>query len=522
MVPSSLKRRLKLASIITAGLAFAPDAYGQGTLSSRGLDSRTPSKQTAGKRIAVTEPKPSKNSSGAMLNSNTRAPVPSTPTRTQPVRVAHSNSQRAVNPTNEVETASCKSCQSAAVQIAQDPMETVFEEPSDLGWQGHVQSPNSYRFHGADCDSCDSSDVIHPLGVLAAILRNAQIRVEAATFWGDGQTLPPLVTTRRPANDPSTDGLIGRPDTIPLFGGKEMLSDSTQGVRGELGLFFDPCRTKGVLLRFFDVSTQTESYNNSGTAEPVVMRPFFSTANNAQASIAINYPGSTSGSVNASLSSELYGGNLLFRRRLARDCGGEIEFLTGYQMVHLSEDLSLVSSTTALSNSPAPLGTVSQLSDRFETENRFYGASFGLQGKIREGYWSLQGMVQLGVGNLERLVDIAGSSTITVPGTPPTTSSTTNGLLARNTNDGHYEFNTFVVSPEAAVTLGYRISRRLEATLTYTYLGLPKVARAGDQLDPDLASNLNNPLTGTPTPRFNLVESNLDLHSLSYGLQWQY
>ena len=131
-------------------------------------------------------------------------------------------------------------------------------------------------------------------------------------------------------------------------------------------------------------------------------------------------------------------------------------------------------------------------------------------------------MIKLGYGNMEQTVMIDGSSTTTVPGTPPSTNTTTNGLLARSTNDGNYVFNTFVVSPETNVTLGYRLTRRLQATIGYAYLGLPKVARVADQLDPQLASNLSDPLSGPIRPSFSLKESNFSLHSLNYGLQWQY
>jgi hypothetical protein len=364
--------------------------------------------------------------------------------------------------------------------------------------------------------------MIQPPHVVGGLLRRMQLRIEAATFWPDGQNLPQLVTTRRPANDPATDGLIGGTDTIDLFGGSNVLGETAQGIRGELGTYFNDCRSHGILLRFFDVGSNTLSYNSSPTSEPVVMRPFFSTANNAQSTIAVNYPNSTSGSLNANLSSEVYGGDILFRRLILRDCGGRLEFLAGYQTARLADSLRIDSTTTALTNTPAPAGTISQLSDHFATTNRFNGMALGLNGILRERCWSLSGMVKLGFGNMERSVAIDGNSTITVPGNPSSTNTTANGLLARNTNTGNYVMNTFIVSPETNLTLGYRLTRRLEATVGYSYLGLPKVARVADQLDPQLASNLSNPPTGASTPSFSLRESNYSLHSLDYGLQWRY
>ena len=518
MSPAKNLLRLKFASMLASSVLFLGQANAQEN-SSKPASSH----QTKRATLPTSTQKPN-----ASVNSG-RKPTVAQPARNRPVKVA---STTRTPPTNtntpkstsdetvedEVVTASCKNC--APVRIAAEPIEMEHEEPISV-LSPSVTDPESLRFHNHDCNTCGPYQIA-PMSILGGLLNNMQVKVEAATFWGDGQVLQPLVTTRRPANDPATDGLIGRADTIVLFGGGEQLSDAEQGIRGEVGLFFDPCQSRGLLFRYFDASTETDSFNSLGSIDPVVMRPFFSTADNAQSSIAINYPNSTSGSVNAALTSEVYGGDVLFRKLLRKDCAGKIEFLAGYQMARLDEQLSITSTTTALTNTPAPAGTVSELSDAFSTSNRFHATAFGFNTMMRERCWSLNGMFKLGFGNLERQVNIQGSSRITVPGNPPTTNSTTNGLLARSTNEGRYQFDTFVVSPEVALTLGYRFTRNLDVTLSYTYLGIPKVARVGDQLDPQLASNLSDPLNGLLTPRFSLAESNYSLHSLSYGLQWQY
>ena len=440
-------------------------------------------------------------------------------------------------PSSRVVQAGCKNCQAGIAHshgpiaaapsqgIAHEALEDYedYQETSDFN---EVHEDSNALVFGNSCQpctsGCESVGMIQSPHVVGSLLRRMQLRIEAATFWPDGQNLPQLVTTRRPANDPATDGLIGRTDTTNLFGGSNVLGESTQGIRGELGTYFSDCKSHGILLRFFDVGSNSLSYNSTPTSEPVVTRPFFSTANNAQSTIAVNYPNSTSGSLDAKLSSDVYGGDILFRKLILRDCAGRLEFLAGYQTARLADSLRIDSTTTALTNTPAPTGTLSQLSDHFATTNRFNGMALGLNGIVRERCWSLSGLIKLGFGNMERSVAIDGSSTITVPGNPGSTNTTANGLLARNTNAGNYVMNTFIVSPETNVTLGYRLTRRLEATVGYSYLGLPKVARVADQLDPQLASNLSNPPTGASTPRFSLLESNYSLHSLDYGLQWRY
>jgi hypothetical protein len=438
-----------------------------------------------------------------------------------------------------VQLAGCKNCQagiphthqSNPVVLQNDASSSIVEHD----YSAEFATPDVQNSSG--CDSCGSSSgescrgcnscwnqggMGTPMGFLGQLLCRTQLRIEAATFWPEGQNLPQLVTTRRPANDPATDGLIGRSDTVNLFGGNEVLGKSNQGIRGELTTYLDPSRNNGIMLRFFNAGSNNLSYDSTPTSEPVVTRPFFDTTGNAQATIAINYPGSTSGTLNANISSDVYGGDILLRHVLMRDCAGRIDFLAGYQTARLDDALSITSTTTALSNTSAPVGTISQLSDRFQTSNRFNGMALGLNGILRERAWSLSGMVKLGMGNLERRVDIDGSSTITVPGTPATVNTTANGLLARTTNIGSYTNNTFIVSPEVGLTLGYRVGRRMEATIGYSYLGIPKVARVADQLDPQLASNLSNPLTGPIRPAFQLLSSDFALHSLNYGLQWRY
>jgi len=435
---------------------------------------------------------------------------------------------------SRVEQAGCKNCQ-AGVAHSHGPIAATRNQPETYADQDLLYEPSTLSEVMYDPDSMvlgsgresgmaggTTGFFVQTPNVVGNLLGRMQLRIEAATFWPEGQNLPQLVTTRRPANDPATDGLIGRTDTTNLFGGSDVLGGAKQGIRGELGSYFDNDRSHGFLLRFFDVGSNSLSYISTPNSESVVMRPFFSTANNAQSTIAVNYPNSTSGSLNATISSEAYGGDILFRKSMLRDSAGRLEFLAGYQTARLADSLLIDSTTTALTNIPAPVGTISQLSDQFMTTNRFNGMALGLNGILRERCWTLSGMVKLGFGNMERSVAINGASTITVPGNPGSTSTTANGLLARNTNEGNYVSSTFIVTPETNLTLGYRLTRRLEATLGYSYLGLPKVARVADQLDPQLAANLNNPPSGSSTPSFTLRESNFSLHSLDYGLQWRY
>lgn len=520
-----LRNGLACSATITMTLASAQSSFGQlrtGRDSDRDFYSDNPS-VVVKENLPVATGKPKSSAASGV------------------VKASHQTTKAASEPAKlnrpHVVQASCKNCQAgiphthAPASVLHESVELPARMQDEVVFETGVATGS--LAHDGCCDSlcgpscgpafhCYDVGLAKSLNFISQVICRSQLRIEAATFWPDGQNLPQLVTTRRPANDPATDGLIGRSDTINLFGGSEVLGESTQGIRGELGTYFDASRSHGVLLRFFDAGSNSLSYSSTPTSEPVVMRPFLNITSNAQSTIAVNYPNSTSGSLNANISSELYGGDLLFRKLFLQDCCSRLEFLAGYQTARLADDLRIDSTTTALTNTPAPQGTVSELTDHFQTTNRFHGMALGIQGFLRENAWSLAGMFKLGMGNMERSVLIDGSSTITVPGNPASTNTTANGLLARSTNSGSYVQDTFIVSPEVNVTLGYRFTRNLDATVGYSYLGLPKVARVANQLDPDLAANLSDPLTGAIRPGFLMTENNFSLHSLNYGLQWRY
>jgi hypothetical protein len=370
---------------------------------------------------------------------------------------------------------------------------------------------------GCDDGCGHGTQVYIDTGIFGSILNRTKVRVEGATFWGKGYNLQPLITAGPSTESITTVGQIGRPGTRNLFGGGEVLNDSAQGIRVSADFSLDCHGHQGILFRMFRASEIDNGYTNAGTNEPVVVRPFFSPDAATPATIVVNYPAGSVGTIDASINSRVYGGDLLFRNCIGRDCSGALDFLIGYQLMRLDEGLSITSSS-----SPAPFDTTLDLQDRFSTSNRFHAFALGLDSTMRSGCWSLNTLVKLGMGNVEREIDINGFQRITVLGQPPSIAESTQGLLARSTNNGSYRSNRFVVSPEVALTLGYRFSRQLDATLTYTYIGLPKVARVGEQLDPDLIANLNNPPSGLAAPRFLEASSNYSLHSLSYGLQWKY
>lgn len=359
---------------------------------------------------------------------------------------------------------------------------------------------------GCDCGTVPSLNIQIALPHLRHLQR-LSARVEAATFWQTNQNIPAMVRT----------GAIGAAGSSDLFGGTNNMDETVQGWRGEIGWTFGQNDCNMLQLRFFDPSSQSLVFDSNKSNASSIVRPYLDPTNNTQQSISVLEPGISTGSSLSQASSSVYGGDLLLKRMVRRNRAGHTELLAGYQTASLADEILVDTRTASI-----PSLNILQLRDQFSTTNRFNGATLGISRTTYGQNWSLSGMFKLGLGDLDRTVTISGFQSITVPSNPPTTNTSTNGLLARSTNNGVYNSNTFVVSPEINVTFGYRLTKNLDATLGYSYLGLPKVLRAADQIDPQMASNLSNPLTGPARPAFNQKEDDFSLNTLSYGLQYRY
>lgn len=324
-------------------------------------------------------------------------------------------------------------------------------------------------------------------------------RVEAATFWPTAQALPPLVRTAE----------IGVPGSRDLFGDTVNLDQSVQGIRGEFGWRFGMAHCNTLQFRFFDAGAQSLTFDSPKTTETSIVRPYQDASQTpiVQDAVSIKEPGISDGSVLAHAFSDVQGGDILLRRLWLKNCDSTTEWLAGYQNARLTDSIDVHSTTV-------PIGSANKLElrDQFRAVNQFHGATIGLSRMVYSPRWSLGSMFKLGLGDMQRDVTIAGFQKV---GNAP---ATNNGLLARSPASGFYSTNAFVFTPEVNVTLGYRLTQNLEATLGYTYLGLPKVARAGEQID--TVSDLEN--ANATRPRFTLQESNFSLHSLNYGLQYRY
>ncbi|MGI9429904.1 MAG: BBP7 family outer membrane beta-barrel protein [Bythopirellula sp.] len=374
-------------------------------------------------------------------------------------------------------------------------------------------------------------------------------RVEYLLWWFDGMHLPPLVTSSSAGTPQAQAGVLGQPNTQILFGNGEVLNGNRNGVRLMVGTWFNDYQDIGIegdLLLFGDESTGFSRTGVNGA--PILARPFFNMVPldgegevlpPAEDAELVSFPGVVEGTVLVNVRSEFAGAGLRLRAAMCcQELGGgcnscnacgppaapmgvsRIDFIGGYRYLKLDERVLIREDLTSLQS-------VNQgnfdIFDRFDTSNQFHGADIGFIWEWESARWSFEFLSKVAIGNTNQRVNIRGETTVTNNGASFTNEG---GLLALRSNIGSYQRDVFSMIPELGVTLGYRVTPRLRATVGYTLLYWSQVARPGDHIDLDVNPNLLppviEPVVGPERPRFMWDDTALIAHGLNLGLDYRF
>lgn len=325
---------------------------------------------------------------------------------------------------------------------------------------------------------------------------NTWFNAEMLVWWRSERNLPTLVTGGQNLNNLNT-----------LLGGR-IDSDAEVGGRIELGYWLDPAHCTGVGIRYWQLGSEELNFNASTDDFPVIARPFLNvsgvpTFQDVQVVGNTGGAPATTGSVSVTGSSDALGGDVYLRRRLGERCGTRFEYLVGYQMARIDEDLTIRTVTNPNNFT---------LQDMFDARNEFHGISLGMMSHTQYGCWTFDVMTKFGLGNMEQTVIIDGSQS---------TGNTDIGLLARSTNIGTFTRDRFAVSPEFNFTAARAISSCAELTIGYSAIIWTGVVQPGRQIDPDLAVDTNVP-PNLDRPMFQFNDNAYVLHGLTFGLRCRY
>jgi len=382
--------------------------------------------------------------------------------------------------------------------------------------------------YGQDCPTCGRGGFLNGGGVWG--------RVEYLLWDTSGMSVPPLVTTSPPGTIQDDAGVLGVAGTQILFGGNEILDDYRSGGRLRAGVWLGP--RFGLEGEYFQLHDETTAFAADNNTASIVAIPFFNLnprdpmnpalfAPAREDSFLIDFPNVIAGSVSVAAENRFESTGI---RALMKLCGHSpgincpedrrVDLIFGYRYLRLEDRLALHEELNTLNGTNQTF----DITDSFRTKNHFHGIETGAQ---IQGGWqrvSYEFLAKIALGNVNQKAAINGSTDITVVGAGTTTSA--GGIFAQTSNIGSYSRDQFAVVPELGATLGFKLTKRLRATLGYSFIYVSRVLRAGDQIDREINQDFLPPqavpFTGPQRPAFAFHDTSFWAQGFSAGLDFRW
>jgi hypothetical protein len=355
--------------------------------------------------------------------------------------------------------------------------------------------------------------------------------VEGLLWVRHGQQVPPLVTTSPAGTPAATAGVLDQGATI-TFGGQRIEDGFQPGVRVTSGVWLDPMHEVAIGGRIFFLGRDEVEFNaSSPTGQPIIARPFIDFNTGTEDAFLIAFDDGTlvnprTGSINVSVTNDLWGGDAFSSLLLTKGCGYRIDLQAGYQFYRIDEGVAIRSSSIRGDLAPPfniPAGAMIDIQDIFDTQNEFHGGALGAVTEFQQGAFSAKFLGRVAVGNMEQTLRIMGETTITNPppaggGAPPPPVTIPGGLLAQPSNIGTYTRDRTVVSPEATITLGYNVNQNITFTLGYSFIYWTNVAQAG----PHINRNVDLTQVNAVPPPPGVMGTDFWVMGMNGGFEWRY
>jgi hypothetical protein len=363
----------------------------------------------------------------------------------------------------------------------------------------------------APCDSCSApycdGGCIVPGGRWA--------NFEYLLWWRRGRNFPALATTSPFGTAQDVAGELGESTTQILFGNETVGEEARPGGRLTIGTWLDACQNHGVEGRLFMLGNSRINFAaaSDATGLPILARPSNSVANPDDQAILlafddpVNDPLSGPGDIGITSQSEVLGGDVLYRWLACYKMAARFDFLAGYQVSRIDEDLGIRSFSTAQNVAGVTNGTTFTTLESFQTRNEFHAGQIGFTALYTNCAWQLDLLAKIGLGNMRQVVTIAGETTIVTP-PPGSTTSTQPGPLAGAANSGRHTRNDFAVAPELGINLNYSINECVGLSAGYSFIYWSSVVQPGAQIDP---------LLQDPPPAFVFNSGSYWVHGFNIG-----
>ena len=353
------------------------------------------------------------------------------------------------------------------------------------------------------------------------------VSAEALLWWMKGDRTPPLATTGSAAD--AVPGALGQPGTQVLFGGSQLSSSADAGGRFQLGYWFTRDHSLGFEADYWFLGTKSNDFSASSTGNPLLFRPF-TDETGAQNVELVAVPSPTGPGLNGTVTvlhkTSLWGTDANFRANLLCGSNWFIDCLYGFRAMGLDDNLGITENLNlargvTINGTPFPTGTTFLVNDSFNTQNRFYGGQIGLDMECKTGNWIFDAKPMVALGATNQIVNINGGTTITVPGVG--TTSYSGGLLAQNSNIGHYNRNAFTAVPELGVSVGYQVNDHWRLSLGYNLIYWSSVVRAGEQINTTVNRNqIPPPISTASQPAFAFQSTSFWAQGLMFSIEYKW
>ena len=373
-------------------------------------------------------------------------------------------------------------------------------------------------------DFDDVSFTCPPVGCLQPFTRPPSWgQVDFLLMWRRPPALPPLVTTSPPGTPLSQAGQLNQPTTTTLLGGRSQVSGPSAGGRIDFGYWLNTCPQVGIGGRFLALGDSSLGYATDSTTTPILARPFLNVTDGQTAAmdtLIVSFPDEATGEIAVQGTSTLIVAEAYLRRAGNHNAGTPGDLVGGYQFSRIDGSLKISSHSTALSTSQLRVpGTTLEVLDSITTQNEFHGGQLGVLNDWNYGCFTIFGSFQLGLGNMRQRAVLAGQ---TVINDSANSIIDAQGLLTRSTNIETHERNVITVIPQISLRGTYAVSHRVDVTIGYSLIFFPHVLQPTEQLDPDLAVNLADPVLGEQRPQFTFQSRDYWAQGLTFGLRWNY
>src|SRR5262249_1978998 len=153
-------------------------------------------------------------------------------------------------------------------------------------------------------------------------------------WWTEGQFVPPLVTTSPPGTLAADAGVLGKPGTEVLFGGRRLNTGIRSGCRVTTGLWLSDAMRWAVDGDFMVLQDMSTSFARASTGDPILARPFFNVLTAAPDAILTAFPGVVTGAIIATANtSAVFGAEANLRRNIYDNCSRRLDLLVGYRFL---------------------------------------------------------------------------------------------------------------------------------------------------------------------------------------------